>query len=111
MVGNETKDTFDPNTLLSHPRRVVGKGKNASTATGRYQTMDFVWDDDTKYGSKGLGLADFKPQSQEILAVGRMMYRGILDEVMRGNAAEVIKRSGNMDASSEWASLQGNPYG
>ncbi|MHC5823942.1 MAG: hypothetical protein ACYT04_50940, partial [Nostoc sp.] len=26
------------------------------------------------------------------------------------NVAGVIKRSGNMDASSEWASLQGNPY-
>ncbi|MBN3945923.1 MAG: hypothetical protein HWQ38_05310 [Nostoc sp. NMS7] len=111
LVGSESKDTFDPNTLKTHPRRVVGKGKNASTATGRYQTMDFVWDDDTQYSAKGLGLADFKPQSQEILAVGRMKYRKILDKVMAGDIEGALqKRSSHYDAPSEWASLEGNPY-
>ena len=109
LVGSESKDTFDPNKLKTHPG-IVGKGTN-STATGRYQTMDFVWNDDTEYGAKGLGLADFKPQSQEILAVGRMKYRKILDKVMAGDIEGALqRRSSHYDAPSEWASLEGNPY-
>ena len=109
LVGSESKDTFDPNKLKTHPG-IVGKGTN-STATGRYQTMDFVWNDDTDYGAKGLGLADFKPQSQEVLAVGRMIYRKILDKVMSGDIEGALqRRNSNYDAPSEWASLEGNPY-
>lgn len=112
LIGDDIKgkESFDPNKLGSHPGKRVryGKGKNqVSSATGRYQTMDFV----AKEEFGRLGLRDFKPQSQEILAVSRMMYRGILDDVKKGNFGSVITRKGNMDASSEWASLAGNPYG
>lgn len=105
------KETFDPNTLKQHPEQFVSKWGLKSNATGRYQVVQHrdakVWDEE-----KGrLGLKDFKPQSQELLAVSRMMYRGILDEVKKGNVAGVLRRSGHMDASSEWASIQGNPYG
>ena len=112
LIGDDVKgrESFDPNSLESHPRRKIkyGPGKNQiSSATGRYQVLDIVWDEE----AGRLGLKDFKPQSQEILAVSRLMYREILDEIMAGDFKSVIKRSGNMDASSEWASLAGNPYG
>jgi tape measure domain-containing protein len=112
LIGDDIKgrESFDPNQLGSHPGRRVryGKGKNqVSSATGRYQTMDFV----AKEEFGRLGLKDFKPQSQEILAVSRLMYRGVLEDIKKGNFSSVITRKGNMDASSEWASLQGNPYG
>jgi len=66
------KETFDPNTLMKHPRRV----RHNSTATGRYQTMDFVWDEEWQK----LGLKDMKPQSQEILAIARRIitYNSLL---------------------------------
>jgi muramidase (phage lysozyme) len=112
LIGDDVKGTesFDPNSLQSHPRKRIryGPGKNeVSSATGRYQTMDFVWDEE----AKRLGLKDFKPQSQEILAVSRLIYRGILPAIMAGDFKSVIKRSRKMDASSEWASLEGNPHG
>lgn len=100
------KESFNPNALKAHPRRRVPFGKSASSATGRYQTMDFVWDEE--HGR--LGLKDMKPQSQEIMAVSRLMYRKILGEIMSGNVAGVLNKPGNFDASSEWASIQGNPY-
>ncbi len=106
-------ETFDPRTLKEHPRKRRSASGFTSSATGRYQTMDFVWDDDTAYGSKGLGLKDFKPISQEILAVGRMIYRGILEEVERGDAEAALNgdgRKGN-GASWEWASLEPARYG
>jgi len=112
LIGDDIKgrESFDPNKLGSHPGRRVryGRGRNqVSSATGRYQTMDFV----AKEEFSRLGLRDFKPQSQEILAVSRLMYRGILDDIKKGNFKSVINRPGYMDASSEWASLAGNPYG
>ena len=95
------KETFNPNTMKAHPGRRVPFGRSASSATGRYQAMDFVW----KEEAPRLGLRDMKPQSQEIIAVSRMMYRGILDQVMRGDIQGALKKARN-----EWASLEGNPY-
>jgi murein DD-endopeptidase MepM/ murein hydrolase activator NlpD/muramidase (phage lysozyme) len=106
-------ETFDPKTLMTHPLRRRSASGYTSSATGRYQTMDFVWNDDTAYGSRGLGLKDFKPISQEILAVGRMMYRGILEEVEKGDIEAALNgdgRKGN-GASWEWASLEPKRYG
>ena len=101
------KETFNPNTLKSHPKRRVPFGNTASSATGRYQTMDFVWNEE----AGRLGIKDFKPQSQEIMAVSRLMYRRVLDDVKKGNIASAISKPGDFDLSSEWASLEGNPYG
>lgn len=110
LVGHENKDSFDPNKLMRHPGV---KGIPTSDATGRYQTMSYVWNDDTAYGHKGLGLRDFKPQSQEILAVARLMYRGVLEDVMKGDIQSALKPHSNKyrNLQGEWASLQGNLYG
>ena len=108
MLG---KETFDPNTMSSRPLKRRTLGGLTSSATGRYQTMDFVWDEEWER----LGLKDMKPQSQEIMAVSRLMYRQVLDEILRGNVANIVNRSeyeqGHWDLNSEWASLEGNPYG
>ncbi|BAY20821.1 hypothetical protein NIES2100_05650 [Calothrix sp. NIES-2100] len=106
LFGDTNRESFNPNSLTSHPKKRVSAGGYTSSATGRYQTIDFVWDDDTKYGHQGLGLRDFKPQSQEVLAVGRLMYRGALEKVMQGDIQGAVTL-----ANKEWASLQGNPYG
>ncbi len=105
--------TYDPSKLNDHPRVRITAGGFTSSATGRYQTMDFVWDDDTPYGRRGMGLKDFKPISQEILAVGRLIFRGILDEVEAGKADAAVRGSGSRGSGAryEWASLYGNPYG
>ena len=101
------KETFDANKLTRHPKRVVHKWGHSSSATGRYQTMDFVWDEE----AGRLGIRDFKPQSQEIMAVSRLMYRKVVDDILSGNVAGAIAKPGNFDLAGEWASLEGNPYG
>jgi muramidase (phage lysozyme) len=106
-------ETFDPKTLTTHPKKKRTAGNFTSSATGRYQTMDFVWDDDTAYGAKGVGLKDFKPISQEILAVARLMFRGVLEEVQRGEVDAALNGNGQKGngASWEWASLEPARYG
>jgi muramidase (phage lysozyme) len=106
-------ETFDPKTLTTHPKKKRTAGNFTSSATGRYQTMDFVWDDDTAYGAKGVGLKDFKPISQEILAVARLMFRSVLEEVQRGEVEAALNGNGQKGngASWEWASLEPARYG
>ncbi|NMG11897.1 M23 family metallopeptidase [Brasilonema sp. UFV-L1] len=101
------KESFDPRTLTTHPKKRVTSGGYTSSATGKFQTMDFVWDEE----APRLGLKDFKPISQEILAVGRLIYRKILDYVLNGQFEQAIVGNGVYSARYEWASLEGNPYG
>ncbi len=105
------KETFNPNNMSTHPRQRRTLGGLTSSATGRYQTMDFVWEEE----QPRLGLKDMKPQSQEVMAVSRLMYRQVLDEIIEGNVEAIIHRpgykGGHFDLNSEWASLEGNPYG
>ncbi|KAB8333790.1 peptidoglycan DD-metalloendopeptidase family protein [Scytonema tolypothrichoides VB-61278] len=101
------KESFDPKSLTTHPKKRVTSGGYTSSATGRYQTMNFVWDEE----APRLGLKDFKPISQEILGVGRLIYRKILDYVLNGQFEQAIVGNGVYSARYEWASLEGNPYG
>jgi muramidase (phage lysozyme)/murein DD-endopeptidase MepM/ murein hydrolase activator NlpD len=105
-------ETFDPRTLKEHPRKSRPFAGGSSNATGRYQIITVAWDDDTAYGRVGIGLKDMKPISQEIFAVARMMFREILDPVLRGDVEAALEGNGKKGngASWEWASLEPRRY-
>ncbi len=85
-----------------HPRTKVSKSGYTSTGAGAYQFLSSTWDETARV----MGLADFSPRNQDWGAVGRMAYRGALDDVKAGRFEAAIRK-----IAREWASMPGSPYG
>lgn len=87
-----------------HPRVVVDlpKLKIQSTAAGRYQLLRRYYD---AY-KKTLGLKDFMPLSQDLIALQQMRERRALPLIQAGKTTEAIHAVSNI-----WASLPGAGYG
>lgn len=90
-----------PNKRLEYFNSKSGK-RSATTAAGRYQFKQDSWKDQ----AKRLGLTDFSPRSQDLAAVGLMMYKPkTLDALMKGDFNKALK-----DYGTYWASLPSSPY-
>lgn len=87
-----------------HPRVVVDlpRLKIQSTAAGRYQLLRRYFD---AY-SKTLGLKDFSPLSQDLIALQQIRERRALPLIQAGKITEAIAAVRNI-----WASLPGAGYG
>lgn len=87
-----------------HPRVVVDlpRLKFQSTAAGRYQPLRRYYD---AY-KKTLGLKDFSPLSQDLIALQQIRERRALPLIQAGKIPEAIKAVSNI-----WASLPGAGYG
>ena len=70
--------------------------QNTTTAAGRYQVIARTYDDI----APKLGISDFSPRSQDLLALALIERRGALDDVVSGNFDAGISKLGN-----EWVSL------
>jgi muramidase (phage lysozyme) len=73
-----------------------------STAAGAYQMLSRTWAE----MAVEYDLSDFSPQSQDLAAVGLIVRRGALDDLISGDVGEAIRK-----CKYEWASLPGAPYG
>ncbi|PSM14120.1 glycoside hydrolase family 24 protein [Stenotrophomonas maltophilia] len=87
-----------------HPRVLVDlpKLKIQSTAAGRYQLLRRYYD---AY-KKTLGLKDFSPLSQDLIALQQIRERRALPLIQAGKIEDAIARVRNI-----WASLPGAGYG
>ncbi|EBQ4100266.1 lysozyme [Salmonella enterica] len=86
-----------------HPRKLVTLNpKLKSTAAGRYQLLSRWWD---AY-RKQLGLKDFSPASQDVVALQQIKERRALELIDSGDIRQAIDRCSNI-----WASLPGAGYG
>lgn len=87
-----------------HPRRLVTLGKLGikSTAAGRYQLLSRYFD---AYRNQ-LGLKDFSPLSQDLIAIQQIKECRALGLIEQGRFAEAVKKVKNI-----WASLPGAGYG
>ncbi|WP_182068272.1 glycoside hydrolase family 24 protein [Stenotrophomonas pavanii] len=87
-----------------HPRVVVDlpRLKIQSTAAGRYQLLRRYYD---AY-KKTLGLKDFSPLSQDLIALQQIRERRALPLIQGGKIEEAIKAVRKI-----WASLPGAGYG
>lgn len=101
IFGNERFSNLSahPNVRKSF-KQTDGK-TNFTTAAGRYQFLKGTWDG----LSRQYGLKDFSPQSQDIGAIGLIMQKGALNDVLKGNYQAAIQKLG-----STWASLPSSPY-
>lgn len=98
-------DLFD-NGFKDHPRilntRWTKNGPLASTAAGAYQFLSRTWDElVSKYGFE-----DFSPANQDQGAVGRIIFRDAIGEVIGGDFNAAVRK-----CSPEWASLPYSKYG
>lgn len=92
------------NGYADHPRVLVPLPKLGirSTAAGRYQLLSRYYD---AY-KKRLGLKDFSPLSQDLIALQQIRERRALPLVQAGKIEEAIKA-----VRKTWASLPGAGYG
>ncbi len=97
LFGGGTFDSFD-----WHPNILVKKGAWTSTAAGAYQFLKSTWDETARL----MDLTDFSPISQDLGALGRLAYRGAINDILAGNFELALQKTGK-----EWASLPGSPYG
>jgi muramidase (phage lysozyme) len=106
-VGEGTADAGGYNRLFGggtfnsyawHPNILVVKNGYRSTAAGAYQFKYSTWQDT----AKAMGLIDFSPPSQDLGALGRLAYRGAINDILAGNIYKAIEKTRN-----EWVSLPG----
>lgn len=73
-----------------------------STAAGRYQLLFHYW----QAYCKILGLSNFEPLSQNLIAIRQISERGALSLIEAGNIQGAVQKCSNI-----WASFPGNNYG
>lgn len=78
-----------------------------TTAAGAYQITVDTWKD---HGVKAMGLSDFSHKTQDLIAVDKLRRLKVIDSLVEGDIAAVMK-----GASYPWAALpmgpgQGNRY-
>lgn len=93
-----------------HPRIAVRTRWGWSDAAGRYQIMAAIpgvirtdtWD----WASRACKVSDFRPLSQDVVAIYLIKRRGALEDVRAGRIAVAVEK-----CRKEWASLPGAGYG
>ena len=87
-----------------HPRKLVPLPRLGikSTAAGRYQLLSRYYD---AY-KQTLGLRDFSPLSQDLIALQQIRERRALPDIQAGRIPAAIEKCRNI-----WASLPGAGYG
>lgn len=87
-----------------HPRKLVALPSLGikSTAAGRYQLLSRYYD---AY-KKSLGLKDFSPLSQDLIAIQQIRERKALQLIHAGQLEQAVRQVRNI-----WASLPGAGYG
>lgn len=87
-----------------HPRKLVALPSLGikSTAAGRYQLLSRYYDAYKKL----LGLKDFSPLSQDLIAIQQIRERKALQLIQAGQFEQAVRQVRNI-----WASLPGAGYG
>lgn len=88
--------------LSTHPHIQEPFGTTTSSAAGAYQIMFPTWQN----LSGKLGLHDFSPSTQDIMAVELMSMKNCVQKLIDGNFEYAVKC-----CNTTWASLPGSPYG
>lgn len=101
MFGGKTFDGYDKHPNKRHNFRQTDGRRNKTTAAGRYQFLNRT----AKGLQKELGLNDFTPRSQDIMAVKLFEQNGALEDVLAGDMQTAVSKLGKT-----WASLPSSNY-
>lgn len=99
---DDAPDTF--RDYSKHPGWLITVNRRGlrSTAAGRYQLLFRYW----KHYCRQLGLRDFTPVSQDLIALQQIRECRALDDIKAGRIPEAISKCRRI-----WASLPGAGYG
>jgi muramidase (phage lysozyme) len=97
-VAGKANDSWRFIDYSTHP----GAGSDGkTTAAGMYQIKKATWQQN---GGKSMGLIDFSPMTQDLIAVDLLRAGGVLDKIQNGDMA------GSMPTTSKtWAALPMGP--
>lgn len=96
FYGDRSPSIFD---FSRHPGMRVVNGANHSAA-GAYQFVIGTWN----YLAPMIGVSDFSPRSQDLMAVELLARLGALPYILQNNIAGAIDRA---NGTNGWASLPG----
>ncbi|MYN41614.1 paar repeat-containing protein [Duganella sp. FT109W] len=93
-VKGKKNDPWRFSDFSTHP----GPGKGGTTtAAGLYQITKPTWHD---HGENGMGITDFTPDTQDLIAVSILRRRGVIEKIKEGDI-----EAGISEASVQWAAL------
>lgn len=93
-VKGRKNDPWRFTDFSTHP----GPGKGGvTTAAGLYQITKPTWHD---HAENGMGLTDFTPETQDLIAVSILRRRGVIEKIKEGEI-----EAGVSQASKQWAAL------
>jgi muramidase (phage lysozyme) len=93
-VKGKRMDPWRFTDYSTHPGPGYG---GATTAAGMYQINKATWQD---HGERRMGLTDFTPETQDLIAVSMLRGLGVIDKIMGGDI-----EAGVFQASRQWAAL------
>lgn len=97
-VRGKRNDPWRFADMSTHP----GPGSGGrSTAAGMYQITIDTWRD---HGGKNMGLTDFTPRTQDLIAVDLLRHLGIIDKIKAGDIAGAMSK-----AAGRWSALPEGP--
>lgn len=93
-IKGKRKDPWRFTDYSTHP----GAGcDGVTTAAGMYQINEATWQD---HGEGRMGLTDFTPETQDLIAVSILRGLGVIDKIKDGDL-----EAGLSQASKPWAAL------
>ena len=93
-VKGKKNDRWRFTDYSTHP----GPGNGGvTTASGMYQINKITWQD---HGERRMGLTDFTPETQDLIAVSMLQGLGVIDQIKDGDI-----EAGVSQASKQWAAL------
>jgi muramidase (phage lysozyme) len=97
-VKGKKNDPWRFSDFSTHPGAGFG---GSTTASGMYQITKDTWQD---HGINAMGLTDFKPDTQDLIAVDMLDSMGALDKIKDGDVAGAMPM-----AARKWAALPQGP--
>jgi muramidase (phage lysozyme) len=96
-IKGKKNDPWRFSDFSTHP----GPGYHGSTAAGMYQITKETWRD---HGVKAMGLTDFTPETQDLIAVEMLRSKDVIEKIKAGEIASSMP-----PAALKWAALPEGP--
>jgi muramidase (phage lysozyme) len=93
-VKEKRNDPWRFTDYSTHPGPGCG---GVTTASGMYQINKVTWQD---HGERRMGLTDFTPETQDLIAVSILRGLDVIDKIKSGDIETGVSR-----ASKQWAAL------
>lgn len=96
-IKGKKKDPYRFDDYSTHP----GAGFKGMTAAGMYQITRDTW---REMGSQKMGIKDFEPANQDLMAIEIMRTEGAIEDVVAGDLVKALPK-----VAGRWAALPQGP--